>query len=473
MPGMLLEQMPGCPAFRARAGGVPQPAQTPCATAPLPRTRGGQRKRSREAECAPALPAAAGYIIPGAQMRHMWTTDGPATALYPDNPPRLLPGQAGRFAPPGGGLAAGPKRSCAPPRAAAAPREGAGNAKPRVSLIIPVHNAAPTLRESIDSALAQTYGNLEIIVVDDGSTDDSPGIIAGYGGRIRAVRKPHGGLASAMNAGVRAMTGEWYAELDGDDIMYPHAMECLANAAAMMGPSQRVIPASAMRIVSGDGSSRVWFYDCNHMSTFEQGVRHIDHFVGGVSFLVPRAAYDRCGPYDEGLTHEDWEFLLRLVVVHKYRMLHIPVLTYEYRESEGSLSNRDPLQKRLERRRILEAVLAQVPPGQRSRYLGALRRFRLRRQFTEGVYDYANLEHAGSRDAPGGARARLAAAESLVRRHPLLYGAYRSLRRRSLRYALGWAWASRNGGSALVHRCRGQRREEINELTSIGPAGAL
>ena len=344
---------------------------------------------------------------------------------------------------------------------------------PRVSLIVPVHNASSTLRECIDSALAQTYGNLEIIVVDDGSTDDSPGIMTGYGEKIRVVRKPHGGLASAMNAGVRAMTGEWYAELDGDDILYPRAIEHLANAAAMLGPSMRVIPASAMRIVGSDGSSRVWFYDCNHMSTLEQGVRHIDHFVGGVSFLVPRAAYERCGPYDESLTHEDWDFLLRLVVVHKYRMLHIPVLTYEYRESEGSLSNRDPRQKRRERKGILESVLASLPPDQRSRYQAGLRRFRLRRQFTEGVYDYANLGYAGSGDAPGDAHTRLAAAKSFVRRHRALYGACRALKRGSLRYAIGWAWASRNGDSALVQGCRGQRREQINVLTTIGPEGEL
>lgn len=353
-------------------------------------------------------------------------------------------------------------------------------AGPRVSLIMPVYNAAPTLRDSVDSALAQTYGNLEVIIVDDGSTDASPDVIAEYGSRVRVVRKRNGGVASAMNAGVGAMSGEWYAHLAGDDVMYPRAIERLAGAAALLGPSARVIPASAMRIVRADGSSRVWFYDCNHMSTFEQGVRHMDHFVGGMSFLVPRAAHEACGPYDEGLIHEDWEFLLRLVVVNKYRLLHIPALTHEYRESGGSLSHRDPHRKRLERRRVLESVLASLPPDERARYLGGIRRFRRKRRFVKGVYDRANLDSTGRRPAPGEGggsggppAARLAASASFLRRHPPLYGVYRTLKERSLSYALGWAWASRNGGSGLARRCRGRPRDEINEMTEAGPVRML
>src|SRR2546425_10794533 len=72
---------------------------------------------------------------------------------------------------------------------------------PKVSVVIPVYNGGPFLRESLDSILAQTYSDFETIVVDDGSTDDTPQILASYGPRIRAFRKPNGGRASAINLG--------------------------------------------------------------------------------------------------------------------------------------------------------------------------------------------------------------------------------------------------------------------------------
>ena len=438
----------------------------------------------------------AGYISPGVQARRVrpnggitWVPCLDRPALLPRGPAGIFGGapsaggagrQGGRLArgEPGGDTPVAPGPPPDDPFPAAVQGGATEIAEPMVSLIIPVYNAAPTLRESIDSALAQTYDNLEIIVVDDGSTDATPDIIAGYGSRVRTIRKRNGGVSSALNAGIRAMSGEWYAHLAGDDILYPRAIERLAGAAARLDTSLRVIPASAMRIVHADGSSRVWFYDCNHMSTFEQGVRHIDHFVGGMSFLVPRTAYEVCGPYNEDLMHEDWEFFLRLVVVNKYRLLHIPALTHEYRESAGSLSSRDPRQKQLERKMVLESVLASLPSDQRARYLEGIRQFRRKRRFVEGVYDRVNLDPARPRairgkGGGGGVSALRAAGASLARRHPFLYGAYRALRGRSLCYALGWVWAARNGSSRLAQRCRSQPRYKINEMTEGGPVRVL
>ena len=90
-----------------------------------------------------------------------------------------------------------------------------------VSIIMPVHNGAQYLREAIASALAQDYASLELIVVDDGSTDETPAILASFGSRITAIRQPNGGAAVARNAAIAIARGEYLAFLDADDLWLP------------------------------------------------------------------------------------------------------------------------------------------------------------------------------------------------------------------------------------------------------------
>src|SRR5258705_2440500 len=96
---------------------------------------------------------------------------------------------------------------------------------PLVSVVIPTFNQAAYLREAIDSVLAQTWGNRECIVVDDGSTDGTQGIIASYGDRIVALRQDNRGAANALNAGIRAARGELICWLSSDDAYLPTKLE--------------------------------------------------------------------------------------------------------------------------------------------------------------------------------------------------------------------------------------------------------
>ena len=88
-----------------------------------------------------------------------------------------------------------------------------------VSIVINNYNYARYLGDAIDSALAQTWHPLEVIVVDDGSTDDSWSVIQRYGERVRAMRQPNGGQGAAYNAGFAASRGEWVLFLDADDLL--------------------------------------------------------------------------------------------------------------------------------------------------------------------------------------------------------------------------------------------------------------
>lgn len=92
---------------------------------------------------------------------------------------------------------------------------------PLVSIVICVYNGVPLLREALDSVFAQTYRNLEIVVVDDGSTDGTRELLQSYGARIRSIHQPNGGLPVARNTGVIAALGEFVALMDHDDLCEP------------------------------------------------------------------------------------------------------------------------------------------------------------------------------------------------------------------------------------------------------------
>ena len=98
---------------------------------------------------------------------------------------------------------------------------------PKVSIIIPVYNGSNFLKEAIDSALAQTYKNIEVIVVNDGSTDDGEtrAVAEKFGDRIRYFEKENGGVSSALNFGIKKMTGEWFSWLSHDDLYMPKKIE--------------------------------------------------------------------------------------------------------------------------------------------------------------------------------------------------------------------------------------------------------
>ncbi len=95
----------------------------------------------------------------------------------------------------------------------------------KVSVLIPAYNCASTVRETIDSVLNQTSPAHEILVMDDGSTDETPSILQSYGPKINAFRQPNGGLSSARNSLISKSTGELIAFLDSDDVLHPRYLE--------------------------------------------------------------------------------------------------------------------------------------------------------------------------------------------------------------------------------------------------------
>jgi glycosyltransferase involved in cell wall biosynthesis len=206
-----------------------------------------------------------------------------------------------------------------------------------VSAVIPVYNGARYVRAAIDSALAQTLPDLEIVVVDDGSTDATPEILAGYGPRIRVHRQPNGGVAAARNAGVRAARGEYVAFLDADDVWLP---EKLARQLPAFDEDDVALVYSGMTVVDAD---------LRPLRVVEppppDAVLHNTLCVEPVNVpltmtgVVRRAAFDELGGFDARLsTSADADFVCRLALRHRVARVAEPLALYRQHGSQMHLS---------------------------------------------------------------------------------------------------------------------------------------
>jgi glycosyltransferase involved in cell wall biosynthesis len=121
----------------------------------------------------------------------------------------------------------------------------------RVSVIIPVYNGAATIADTIDSVLAQNYGDFELIVADDGSTDTTAEVLERYAGAIKLITRPNGGISAARNSGLRAAAGEYVALLDCDDVWMPAMLE--RTVAALDANPGCVLAYTDLAVTDSDG----------------------------------------------------------------------------------------------------------------------------------------------------------------------------------------------------------------------------
>jgi glycosyltransferase involved in cell wall biosynthesis len=128
------------------------------------------------------------------------------------------------------------------------------------TVIIPTFNRAPLLERAISSVLAQTVAPAEILVIDDGSTDDTASLCAKYGETITYVRQPNGGVAAARNTGIRRASSPWIAFLDSDDYWTAHHLERIAGAIRATGGMARFYFSDMALPSQGAGDTTLWKY---------------------------------------------------------------------------------------------------------------------------------------------------------------------------------------------------------------------
>jgi glycosyltransferase involved in cell wall biosynthesis len=161
-----------------------------------------------------------------------------------------------------------------------------------ISVVIPVYNGARYLSECIESVRGQTLPATEIVVVDDGSEDDTPNVAAGLGGRIRYQRISHGGPGHARNHGVRLAAADVLAFIDSDDVWLPNKLE-LQIAALSHADTPAMVFGHTQEFVSSDLTPEE-----------AAGLKFNPAPLPGLSpstFLIGKSDFDRVGPFDETL----------------------------------------------------------------------------------------------------------------------------------------------------------------------------
>lgn len=197
--------------------------------------------------------------------------------------------------------------------------------KPLVSIIIPVYNGANYLSAAIDCALSQTYENIEVVVVNDGSSDSGKcrEIAGRYGDRIKYYEKKNGGVSTALNLGIEKMRGEYFSWLSHDDLYLNTKIE--KQIAVILNEARDSVIVYSDSTTFSDSEIK----NGGNISAAPPRGKTFKYFIAtsgvihGCSLLIPREAFNRCGLFDENLRYvQDYEMWFRLA--NQYYFVHIP-----------------------------------------------------------------------------------------------------------------------------------------------------
>jgi hypothetical protein len=214
-----------------------------------------------------------------------------------------------------------------------------------VSVIVPAHNAEITVDETLKSIRNQTYCNLEIVVVDDGSTDGTVDIVRRHAGedpRIRILSITNSGVAIARNTGIAASRGEFVAPIDADDLWHP---EKIARQMAVMrdaGPETGYVYTLYRRIDPEGGV--LWSGEARIVEGHVYLLALSTNFVGnGSSLLIRRAALDDVGGYEPDLHRRGAQgcedYLIQILMARFWAVGVVPEYLTGWRDSPGSMSS--------------------------------------------------------------------------------------------------------------------------------------
>ncbi len=251
----------------------------------------------------------------------------------------------------------------------------------KVSIVIPVYNAEKYLDECITSALEQTYDDIEIIAVNDGSKDKSLDVLKKYADKIKIIDKTNGGTPTALNAGIRVMTGEWFKWLSADDVLLKHAIESLIQETKKLGPeSKSTIFYSNYNLINSSSNVVGQFIEPNYdnLSTFEKNVILLDNYYGnGTTSLIHKSIFDQFGLFDEHIGfQEDYEFWLRCCLLHGCKMHLVPEILANYRVHEGQLTKKKVDESLIHANLIRNIVLGKLSVEEKLVYTRAWEKYK-------------------------------------------------------------------------------------------------
>lgn len=237
---------------------------------------------------------------------------------------------------------------------------------PLVSVIIPVYNGADYMREAIDSALAQTYKNIEVIVINDGSSDngETERIAKQYGDKIRYIYKENGGVSSALNVGIKNMRGEYFSWLSHDDVYTPDKIEKQIKALSYVENKTTLVCCDYVhidknskligKIPPSSGRARLLSWQEMLISLFKNGTMH------GCALLINKSVFEEVGMFDESLRYFQDVFMWYKIFVAKHAMLSIPDVCVKGRIHDKQLTQKGHLLFRKDSETVSTVIIPQL-----------------------------------------------------------------------------------------------------------------
>lgn len=192
---------------------------------------------------------------------------------------------------------------------------------PLVSIIIPVYNGENYVKEAIESALAQTYKNIEIIVVNDGSKDNTEKICKSYKNKIRYIKKENGGVSSALNLAIKNMKGEYFSWLSHDDLYFPNKVEAQINFLKSQ-KNKEVILYSDYAIINERGELTALCKKDHKELQKKPLYSLLTGAVNGITMLIPKVCFEKVGNFNEKLRcTQDYDLWFKFI--QKYQFIHM------------------------------------------------------------------------------------------------------------------------------------------------------
>lgn len=215
--------------------------------------------------------------------------------------------------------------------------------EPKVSIIIPVYNGDNYVSLAIESALRQTYKNIEIIVVNDGSKDKTDKICKSYGKKIKYIKKENGGVSTALNLGIKNMTGDYFSWLSHDDLYYPEKIEKEIDYLRENNLIySKTIIYSDYDIMNAKGESLGTIKFNSSELNKDSYYSILMCAINGLSLLIPKQAFKDVGMFDVNLRCvQDYKLWLDMIK-KSYKFIHIPHSLVVTRIHERQVSNTNP-----------------------------------------------------------------------------------------------------------------------------------